>query len=114
MNAESVEQFITFLQDVAYQTHENASKLAALEQTLSLHQEVNGQYRESMGRQRFVPSNRCDRQKTAEILESLRQALLREQPFFAVATAAQAVRVRPRRPRLTANKTQLKQVTAQS
>ena len=108
MTAESVEQFITFLQDVAYQTHENSSRLAALERTLAQHQDVNTQYKESFGRLRFVPAARADRQKTEEILEALRQVLLASQPPSQTSPAAQGMPVRPRPHRRPTKKKQPK------
>ncbi|MFZ0706092.1 MAG: hypothetical protein WAM71_10850 [Candidatus Korobacteraceae bacterium] len=111
MNAESVEQLISLLTDIASQTQENSSKLAALDRTLAQHEAVNAEYRESMGRLRFVPANRSTRQKTGEALDLLRQALLRDQPLFQVNTSVKSARVRPRRNGRTAKKKQLQSPT---
>jgi hypothetical protein len=106
MNAESVEQLISFLEDIASQTHENSSKLAAIDRTLAQHEAVNAQYQESMGRLRFVPATRSHRQKTGAALELLRQALLLDQPLFQTSTTAQGRRVRPRAIRRTSKRKQ--------
>jgi hypothetical protein len=104
MNAESVEQLISFLEEIASQTHENTAKLAALDRTLAQHEAVNAQYRESMGRLRFVPAIRTHRQKTGAALELLRQALLRDQPLFPASTTVKVRRVRPRASRRISKK----------
>ena len=104
MNAESVEQLISFLKDIASETHENSAKLAALDRTLAQHEAVNTQYRESMGRLRFAPASRSYRQKSAEALELLHQALLRDdQPLFPTSLMGPGMRVRPRASRRTVN-----------
>jgi len=107
MNAESVEQLISLLGEIATQTQENSNRLAALDRTLAQHEAVNAEYRESMGRLRFAPANRSSRQKTVEALDLLRQALLRDQPPFQVKTNLQGVRVRPRRNKRAAKNKQL-------
>ena len=96
MNADSVEQLISFLENIASETQENSSKLAALDRTLAQHDGVNSQYRESMGRLRFSPATRSYRQRTVEALQLLRQALLRDQPPSPTAVTVQARRIRPR------------------
>jgi hypothetical protein len=106
MTAESVEQLISFLKDIASETQENSAKLAALDRTLAQHESVNSQYRESMGRLRFAPASRSYRQKSAEALELLRQALLRDQPLFQTSLMGQGLRVRPRANRRTMKKKQ--------
>jgi len=78
MNAEAVEQLITFFKAIAYQTHEDRIKLTAFERILTQHQELKAEYQECLGRMRYVPAARANRQQTAEALESLRQALLRD------------------------------------
>jgi hypothetical protein len=78
MNAESVEQLITFFKTIAYQTHEDRIKVAAFERILTEHQELKAEYQECLGRMRFVPAARADRQQIAEALEALRQTLLRD------------------------------------
>jgi len=112
MNAESVDQLISFLEDIASQTQENSSKLAALDRTLVQHEAVNAQYRESMGRLRFVPATRSYRQRSVEALELLRQTLLRDQPVLQISTIVQPRRVRPRLSRRTAKKKEMRQVLA--
>ncbi len=106
MNAESVEQLISFLEDITSQTHENSYKLAALDRTLAQHEAVNAQYRESMGRLRFVPATRSYRQKAGEALELLRQALLRDHSVFPPSITVEPRRVRPRQKRRTAKQRQ--------
>jgi hypothetical protein len=107
MNAESVEQLISLLSDLASETHENSAKLAALDRTLAQHEAVNAQYRESMGRMRFVPATRAYHQKTGAALELLRQALLRDdQPLFQTSLMGPGMRVRPRRSGRAAKKNQ--------
>ncbi len=78
MNHEAVDQLIALFKYVAYNTQENQLKLAALERAISHHQELNTQHQEWVGKLRFVPPARADRQKIEEAIELLRQALLRD------------------------------------
>jgi hypothetical protein len=106
MNAESVEQLISLLKDLASETHENSAKLAALDRTLAQHEAVDSQYRESLGRLRFAPATRSYRQKTGEALELLRQALLQDQSLVQTGITVQRMRVRPRSSRRNVKKKQ--------
>ena len=106
MNAESVEQLISLLRDLASETHENSAKLAALDRTLAQHEAVDSQYRESLGRLRFAPATRSYRQKSGEALELLRQALISDQPLFQTSLMGQGARVRPRANRRTVKRKQ--------
>jgi len=78
MNSELAEQLIALFKYVVDTTQENQLKLAALERSLNHHQAPNAQYNAWDGRMRFVPSARAGSQKIQEIVELLRQELLRD------------------------------------
>ena len=78
MKPETAQLMIEVLQALTHETQDYALKLAAMEEVLQHHPEVQKEYQKCLHERRNDPSTAGIRQENAEILKALRSQLLRD------------------------------------